>query len=594
MSIKTKILVALLLISSSAFSQTMPSTAAAYNAPYDTLIAMGNKSVSSGLMIGASSPNLGLMFYNRAIEIAPENPIAYERKGDAYLNYNMLAEAGEAYGQCLEIDPNNVNSIKGMFLVSSKGSTRYQLTEVPQPMMKQIYNSAIAFLKVATPEMSEDAAYAELLGYAFKLGLDNSDAFQKYTQILLASDQTVETLQLAEELIPVVQSTGNNPVLASLYDKLCEQNFYSDNAVKVKEYGTKALATGYAFTTTYYYLAHAYYFTDKNTTEAIKTLELGLSKKGEYNRSKSLLNGIFFDEGKAAYIAKNYPLAIDYLSKLVKNIPDSERAQAFLGFSYYSTKKYPEAVKSLKEVKRLANPGNINIYYPNLTALITFSEKPSTTVPAPAIKTTLIEVEKNDALFDEGENLRGQKNYNQAIVKYNEALVYYTTTNDKPSMEMCFNRIGLAHHDNRNYEAAKQNYAKSIELGGTNNQSSYSNYALLLYAIDKNYVQSEQIINDGLVKYPENSSLLNMMGRMNISRAYDIYDTKDYAASIPYFVKGLEYKDDAEAYIFLGFAYNEISQVDKAVEAWDTAFYLNENLADTYPDVYKFVQSRKN
>jgi len=591
MNLKITFLLVSILITLSVKSQVISPQADAYNWSYDSLIVSGNTGISSGLLLGIKSPNMGLMYYNRAIEIQPENPLAYERKGEAYLNYKMLDEATEAYTQCLDLDGDNVNCIYGIFAVSAQGTTNYNLEEVPLPMMKQVYNSAVAFLKVAPPAMAEDAAYAELLGYLFKLGIDNPDAYKKYVPLAIAGKLNATSYSIAEELLPAVIATDNKPVLANLYDKLSQYYFIVDNVAKTKENCLNALATGYAYTTTYYYLGLTYYYNDKNTTEAIKVLEDGLKKKGPYENSSNLLLKIFYKEGKAAYLAKNYPLAIDYLGKLAKINPESERGNAFLGFSLYNNKNYADAAKALKAVKRVANPNNVNVYYPNLNALIAFAEKPSTTSAAPAVKTTLVELEKNEEIYKEGDKLLVDKNYEAAIAKYNEALVYFNATADNPSIEKCYNGIGLCYHNTENYEKAKEYYKKSIELGASD-QSSYTNYAFLLYAVDKNYELAETIINDGLVKFPENVKLLERNSKMNISHGYSFYNAEDYAASIPYFQKGLEYQIDARAYIYLGYALNELKRIDEAVTAWDYAFYYDDALIAEFRDVYDFVQSK--
>ncbi len=590
MNLKSTFLFVLILASISAKTQTLSPDVPAYNWPYDSLIVYGDKGISSGLILGIETPHMGMKFYNRAIEIQPENPMAYERKAKAYLDYKMLDEATEAYTQCLDLDASNVKCVFGVFSISAAGTTRFQLGEVPQPMMKQVYNSAIAFLKVAPPEMAEDAAYAELLGYTFKLGIDNPEVYQKYIPIVLASKLDDRNYLLAEEILPAVQATNNNPVLANLYDKLSQYYFTLDNVSKTKEFGQKALATGYAYSTTYYYLGYTIYYDDKNIVEAIKILEEGLKKKGSYDRSSNLLATIQFNEGKAAYYAKNYTGAITYLNNYVNDYPESERANAYLGFAYYNAKKYTEAAKALKELKKLAIPATVDIYYPNLKALISFSEKPTAT--APAIVTPLVEVEKFEAIYFEGEDLSAQRKFDEAILKYSEALAYFTTTNNKPKMELCYISLAICNHNFEKYDEAKSFYLKSIELGASD-VSSYSNYALLLYAIDKNYVQAETILNNGLIRFPNNEAIINMQGKMYISQAYDFYDAKDYTTSITYFDKGLLLRDDARAYIYYGYAYSELGKTDDAVSAWSNAFILDAELATEFKDVYDYVQAKK-
>ncbi len=337
-------------------------------------------------------------------------------------------------------------------------------------------------------------------------------------------------------------------------------------------------------------MGYTYYYDDKNVVEAIKVLELGLKNKGEHEASSLLLAKILYREGKAAYHALNYPVSIEYLNKLVLSHPKNERAQAYLGFAYFNSKKYAEALKAFKVVKEVARPMNVDVYYPNFSALMTFAASPTGT--APAVKMILLELEKYETIFDDGEKLRTEQNNEAALLKFEEALAYFTTINDKWNMEMSITCIGLCHQDLGNYEKAKEQYIKSINLG-SDNEDPYANYALLLYAIDKNFDLAATILSQGLAKYPETESLFNVTGRMHIAKAYEFYNAEDYSGSIPHFENGLGYRNDARAYIFLGYAYNELSQVDKAVEAWDNAFYYDEALITEFQDVYDFVQSRK-
>jgi tetratricopeptide (TPR) repeat protein len=258
MKLKTTFLLVIILATFMTKAQTMSPEADAYNWLYDSLLIQGETGVSSGLILGVESPAMGMMFYNRAIEIQPENPLGYQKKGQAYLDYKMLDEASEAFGQCLDLDATNVKCLHGIFSVSAQGTTNYELIEVPAPMMKQVYNSAMAFLKVAPPEMAEEVAYAELLGYAFKLGIDNPDVYKKYCPIILEDRLDSSSVISAEEIIPAVQSTSNNSAVANLCNLVTQYYFNANNVAKTKEFAQKGLATGYAYTTTYYYLGYTY------------------------------------------------------------------------------------------------------------------------------------------------------------------------------------------------------------------------------------------------------------------------------------------------------------------------------------------------
>jgi tetratricopeptide (TPR) repeat protein len=570
-------------------SQTLSPTSELYNAPYDTLIAKGDKGYSSGKILGVKSPALAMMFYNRAAEIDPQRADAFSKKGTAYMEYRMLDEAVESFSSCLEVSPDNPQCLYGMFYSSFLGSTKYNMTEVPKPMMNQIYNSAFAFLAVAPAGMETEKLNAKILGNTFKLAIDNLDVFKKYNSNDV-DNATPENIKALEEVITPMMELKNTMMAATTYDKVISYYVNKKDYAKVKELAPKAIATGDAFTSTYYYYAYALFKSDNNTVEAEKICDAGL-KVGKNESISNLKREMEYAEGKKAYLVKDYAKTIAQFSMYNATNPDNERANAYLGFAQYALKKYPDAAKSLKVLKKNAFAETAKIYYPNLDALIAFAEKPLAT-PAPAIQTTLIEAENQEDIIEKAIALYEQEKYDESTAMLNEPLAYYEKTKNQVGLSYVFMNIAFNYHNAKNYEKAKEFYKKSIEQGGSESNS-YNNLGLLLYAVDKNFTDAEKVLRDGLARHQDSQSIQNRIGKMFTAKADAAFEQKNYTDAAADYEKALTYYNDAEVFVFLGFSYYYLQDNAKCLEAIENAVYMNPNIGDTYPAVNQLLSSLK-
>ncbi len=567
----------------------MDKNSPAYNLPYDTLIRDGLKAIESGKTLGIKTPALGMMFYNRAIEINKTRPEAYLYKADAYRAYNQLDEALENLTLCLEVSPDNPECMYGMFYTSFLGSKQYKLEDVPKQMMTQIYNSAKAFLAIAPATgMSQQKADARIIGSSFKLLIDNKDLFIKYNTNNI-DESTPQNIAVLEQILPGVIATDNPVIVCGIYDNLTGYYFVNGDYVKVKDYANKAIATGEAYTSTYYYLAYTLYNQDKNAAEAERICDLGI-KRGNFNKTTNLRLNILYSEGKKAYVAKDYAKASVNFQKYTVTRPESERASAYLGFSNFSLKKYPDASKALKVLKKFAEPATVKIYYPNLDALIAFADKPTAVVPA--VQTTLVEVEKQEEIMDKGIDQYYDKKQQESIATLNSVLPYFEQTKNPVNTSLILANLGYNYHSLKEYAKAQEYYRKSIDAGAYES-TSYNNLGLLLYGVDGNYAEAEKVLRAGIAKYPKDEDISGRLAKMFINRADAAYDKKDYTAAIADYDKALEFGDNSEVYAFLGFSYYFTQQKDKAKDAMEYAKFLNPKITETYPAIDQVLDAVK-
>jgi tetratricopeptide (TPR) repeat protein len=572
-----------------AIAQSMQPNAPDYNAPYDTLIARGNKALYSGKQLGVATPALAMMYYNRAIEVNKTKVEAYSAKGFANMDYNLIDASVESFKKCLEINPKNPGCLYGIFYNSFLESRKYKLEEIPKELLTRIHSTALAFLAVAPSSMFQEKANAKIIGYVYKLGIDNKDLFLRFSENNSASTMQDKNAAAFEEMLPQVVALNNTIVTVAIYDNLIDYYFPKGNYAKVKELGTKAFATGEAFTNTFYHLGYVLYYEDDNVAEALKVLTAG-EAYGPNDKTTNLKRDIYYREGKDAYLANDYPKAISNFQKYTESIPSNERGYAYLGFSNFAAKKYPEAAKALKSLKKNAASETVNVYYPNLDALIAFAGSPGAT--APAIQNNLTETESQEQNLEGAIILADLGQYDDALKGMVGPMAYFEKTKNPVNSSWAHMQQGYCYHSMKNYELAKAAYKKSIAAGGYQ-EYSYKNLALILYGVDNNYAEAEKVLNEGLVKLPRSRAIAAGFAQLYSSQGNAAFDTKDYAGAINSYQKSIQYQDNAETYTFLGFSYYYTQENNKCVEALENAIYLNPDITTTYPAINQVLQALK-
>lgn len=556
--------------------------------PYDSLIASARRGSAAGKMLGQQTPALAIFVLETAIKKEPNRFEAYLAKGDAYMDYRMVEQAVEAYNQCLEMSPDNPQCLYGIFYASFIGSTKFELVNVPKQMMNQIYTSANTFLAVAPADgMRQEKANARIIGATMKLGMDNMDLLKKHQDNNVDENITEANIKALEEMIPAVKATNNQVIVAGILDRLCGYYFDNKNYAKVKEYANQAFATGQTNTSTYYYLAHVLYHQDKNLVEAEKVMIAG-EKHAPYTRMQNLQLDMYSSEGKKAYQAKDYAKAVTNYTKYLAINPPNEKAWAYLAFSNYNLKKYPDAAKAFKSLKEKADKETVKIYYPNLDALVAFSEKPGAV--APAIQTILPEVEKQQEAIGKADNLYEETKYDEALATIAAPITYFQQIKDNSNLCWAYLVQGYTYQDSKKYPEAIDTYKKAVAAGGYY-EPVYTNLALLLYAINQDYTEAENVLKVAVEKYPDSKRVQERYGMMFRSIADEAYDAKDFKKAIEYYKKAADYYFPADLYVFLGFAYYKLEDNENCQQALQTAIEIDPNITEEYPAVQKVLDS---
>jgi tetratricopeptide (TPR) repeat protein len=569
------------------FFITCSGALAQQDAPYDTIISNAKKGLESGKILNQQTPGLAVLLYDQAIAKDAKRFEAYLGKGNAYLDYRMIERALESYNTCLEVSPDNPGCVYGIFYSSFLGSTKYKMTEVPKPMMTQIYNSANAFLAVAPAEgMRQEKANAKIIGNTMKLGIDNLELLKKQQENDV-DKLTEANVKVLEEILAPIKATNNPVVVAGMLDRLCEYYFYNSNYAKVKEYANQALTTGQTNTSTYYYLAHVLYNQDKNITEAEKVIDAG-EKHSPYTKTQNLRLNMYFTEGKNAYNAKDFTKAVSYFSKYTALKSDNERAWAYLGYSNYNFKKYPDAAKALKSLKAKAAPETSKIYYANLDALIAFAEKPGAT--APVIQTIMFETEKQEEAIGKANDLYDQSKFDEAVAALAAPIAYFEQTKDLPNQSWAYLSLGYCHQDGKKYQEAVEAYKKAVAAGGYY-QPAYTNLALLLYAVNKDFAEAENVLKAGLIRHPNSEDITERYGLMFKSIGDGAYDAEDYTKAIENYNKALDYIYPSEMLVFLGFAYYKTNNKEECQRTLQSAIMSDSRVTEQYPAVQQILDS---
>ncbi|MBL8028936.1 MAG: hypothetical protein JNL74_21105 [Fibrobacteres bacterium] len=300
--------------------------------PYDTLVAMGKKSIENVKHIGKPSFMMALMVLNAAIEKDKNRPEAYIALGNGLIGDNRLDKATEMFRTCLQVSPNNPEGHYGLVHVNYKKLMDYLAVgdSMPKAILQEGYDNAIAFIKVAPPSMASEAANALRISSLFKLALDQKQLFIKYMRNNLVEPKEANIKILEEILTPVI-SAGNTHVAGGIMNTLVDYNYKRKEYVKAKEYGYKVLELGKADPATCYNIATVLLNQDNNASEALKFCDKGIEKEKEEDSEalKKLRLKIVTKGNRTAFLAKilaskNSDLADEGVKVLINMAPSDQ------------------------------------------------------------------------------------------------------------------------------------------------------------------------------------------------------------------------------------------------------------------------------
>lgn len=567
------------------FSQlTMSPTADAYDAPYDSLVQMGRKALAGAQFLGKRSAQLSMMFFNRAIEVNPDEAAAYAARGDAYIIMEDWDNAEKDFTKALDFVPDYVPSVKGLYDVILKKAGNYSIKEVPKAMAYEVFNRAQAFIKIAPDSLSGAKSQAATNGALYKLQADSPEAMKMYFDAMNSDSATA--IGHFEKALPIVEKSENPVALALVAQGLGKKYYMMKEYEKAKGALQKAIATKECDGISYSTLARILYDQEKKGKDAEKLCLDGLKRLKTDRDISNFLMHYYYRNSKELFEKKKYAEVVKELEKYQEYNMFAPRPAGFLAYAYFHTKKYDKALQQFRLTKTLSDSLEFIFLHPQADQLMKFAEKPGKKVPAATNR--MLENEKYEELSDKSFALIREKKYDDAIASYQPVQAYYEKENYSKGRSATYYGIAAAYHYKNDLPKAKEFYQKSIDVGAASPMS-YSNIAHIYFYGEKNEPEGERAIADGLQKFPDDQSLKSRIAEYYESKAFEEYEKKDFPAAISWFEKSLKYEEDAENYVFLGFSLYQSQKVSEAKEKLEKAKEMNPNIVKKYPAIDKVL-----
>jgi tetratricopeptide (TPR) repeat protein len=278
----------------------------------------------------------------KAIQVAPQAPLAYVRLGGLRMVQGRSKEAVDMFQQALDRDPNSYDALRSLvvFDLSQKQPDR-AIARVSAQVAKAANNSAFYLLLGSLQADKKDFAAAQTsLKKAIELDSKNADAFGLLGKVQVVSgtaDAAVATWQ---------NWIQQNPRDVRPYIGLGELEEYRKNWQRAQDYYQKALALQPDSPVAANNLAYSMLEHGGNVDVALSLAQTA--------RRLDPDEPAIADTLAYAYIKKGaYRLAIDLLEDAVKKVPQGAMYQYHLGLAYQGNKDAGRAKEHLQKALQL-------------------------------------------------------------------------------------------------------------------------------------------------------------------------------------------------------------------------------------------------
>jgi tetratricopeptide (TPR) repeat protein len=254
----------------------------------------------------------------KAIEVAPQNPIGYVQLGAVRLMEDRYADAEKAYQKALELNPGSSDGLSGLMRVylaekepdKAISAARAQIAKFPQS------SAFYDLLGTALFDSKKDFAGAEAaLRKSMELDKDNTDAVLKLGQVLNASGSSDQALALYQ------QAATDHPRDVPIHIFLGEL-----------------------------------FEARKDWPNARATYQKVLELQPENPIASNNLAYVMLQEGG------NVDVALAMAQTARRGMPDSPNAADTLGWAYCKKEAYASAIGLLKEAVQ-KNPNDASFHY---------------------------------------------------------------------------------------------------------------------------------------------------------------------------------------------------------------------------------------
>jgi tetratricopeptide (TPR) repeat protein len=519
-----------------------------YNGPVDSLLVSGDKALQAGVTLRTKTPGLALLFYNRAAELNPNDPLIYTRIGTAYLYYQMYQQALENFAKSLALDPSYPLAHYGIFKVAKDQA--FATDEIPQQKLNALLRQCESFISLAPNDYGFEKMEANFVIAYLTLYQKDRTVYNKY-KTALANGHDMQTLTMDFALSDAAKIGGKEMVnhlarYAAFYAKQ-NKNFSAASSVyktMIREGNPDALD--------YWEASVNEYAAFEEKDDAFKMVNEGLKKFPGNAHLLSALNTMNLNYGMDLYNKGDKPLAYQYLTKYKpeKSGNPLNYYQA-LGVVCYTLENYTCAAKNLSEFTTNSPDEKWKKYYPNLTQALNYAKKPVGV--APVIIDYYDSIQHSENIYMEGSKLVDEGKYEDGLKKMLKAAAFFERFDDNEGKAICYSGIGRAYMYLKNREKSFEYLHKCIEAGPVSG-GAYSNLGSC-YMADGDYKNAEKYMMEGYKLFPDFPDLATNLMSLWFDQGSIKYKAEKYSEAITMYKKALEFREHAQVYLFLGFAY---------------------------------------
>ena len=203
-----------------------------------------------------------------------------------------------------------------------------------------------------------------------------------------------------------------------------------------------------------------------------------------------------------------------------------------------------------------------------------------------------------ESLRKQGALLRKQRQYEESVKKFDEALSIFKVMNDKSSMAKVMNSIAILYYKTQRFDEALEYwllaYNTAKEFDDKLKISKYVNNIGIWYWKDYNYSKAIDYYNESLLIKEELGDTRNYGKTLhNIGKVY--YDMGDFVNSIEYFNKSIELKEKLNdkkglkaTLLKLGEAYFENEDYTNALTNFRKSLSITKSFNDIYDNAVRY------
>jgi len=281
----------------------------------------------------------------KAIEVAPQSPIGYQRMGELRFSQRRFKEAEQLFEQALERDLNSAEAMQALLAsnMTQKQPASKMIARVNAQLAKAPNNSAFYSMLGGLEAQSKDFANAEQhLQKALELDKNNALAFALLAQVQFVSGSSEKAMSTYQNWIQ------QNPKDVRPYVMLGSLEELKNNWQKAQEMYQKALEVLPDYPVAANNLAYSMLEHGGNSDVALSLAQVARRGMQESPNSADTLAWAYYHKGA-------YGMAVDLLNDAIKKAPENATYQYHLGLAYMKQNEHARAKEHLQKALQL-NP----------------------------------------------------------------------------------------------------------------------------------------------------------------------------------------------------------------------------------------------